>query len=375
MSYLVSHYLPWIAVSLLLGLAVGWVTAERRRPHAPSSSLLVGLFVAALAIWLAVTHLLPGRVGHGFEVLLLLLVGYVFGGLIGEPLRLALAPPLSQRNASAEDASPRPMETPDGGLAAVAAAAVAAMQAPDARTRTGASEPAAGGYADLALTSIAGIGPHAASQLTALRITKVADVASWGAEDAAFIGERIGAPGRVEREMWIAQARLLAAGIDTSHSIAQRMGRVQARDADAPLDDVRIASVRHELEDLSETAGVNAFSFGAPRTAHAMRVDAASNEIVSDDHKPALLAAAPAEGADNLKLIWGVGPKLESMLNEMGVYRFAQMAEWSEMNLRWVDQNLDTFRGRAARDRWVNQAQKLADGWRPNSYVGEKFND
>ena len=104
------------------------------------------------------------------------------------------------------------METPDGGLAAVAAAAVAAMQAPDARTRTGASEPAAGGYADLALTSIAGIGPHAASQLAALKITKVADVAYWGAEDAAFIGERIGAPGRVEREMWIAQARLLAAG-------------------------------------------------------------------------------------------------------------------------------------------------------------------
>ena len=45
------------------------------------------------------------------------------------------------------------------------------------------------------------------------------------------------------------------------------------------------------------------------------------------------------------------------------------------MNLRWVDQNLDMFRGRAARDRWVNQAQKLADGWRPNSDVGEKFND
>ena len=371
MSYLVSHYLPWIAVSLLLGLAVGWVTAERRRPQAPPLSLLVGLFVAALAIWIALTQVLPGRIGHGFEVLLLLLVGYVFGGLIGEPLRLAFAPPLSRK--AGEDASSKPMETPDGGLVAVAAAAVAAMQAPSARTRTGASEPAARGYGDLALTSVAGIGPHAASQLMALGITKVTDVASWGPEDAAFIGERIGAPGRVEREMWIAQARLLASGVDTSHSIGQRMGRAQARDGDAPLDDVRIASLRHELEDLSETAGVNAFSFGAPRTAHAMRVELAPDELVSDDHKPALYGALPAGGVDDLKLIWGVGPKLEAMLNEMGVYRFDQIAAWSEMNLRWVDQNLKAFKGSAARDRWIDQANKLAVGWRPDSEVGDRF--
>ena len=61
------------------------------------------------------------------------------------------------------------------------------------------------------------------------------------------------------------------------------------------------------------------------------------------------------------------------MLNELGIYRFAQMAEWSEMNLRWVDQNLKAFRGRAERDRWIEQAKKLADGWRPDSDVGEKF--
>ena len=238
---------------------------------------------------------MPGRVGHGFEVLLLLRVGYVFGGLIGEPLRLAFAPPLSPRNASAEEA---------------------ARAHGDARRRIGGCRRGCGGRdaraggalarrvracgrgpADLALTSIAGIGPHVAgSQLAALGVTKVADVARWGAEDAAFVGERIGAPGRVEREMWIAQARLLAAGVETSHSIALRMGRVQARDADAPIADARLASVRHELEDLSESAGVNAFSFAAPRTADAMRVEARAHDHVLDDHKPALLAARPAEG-------------------------------------------------------------------------------
>ena len=40
---------------------------------------------------------------------------------------------------------------------------------------------------------------------------------------------------------------------------------------------------------------------------------------------------APREGApDDLRLIWGVGPKLESMLHEMGFYHYDQIAGWTE---------------------------------------------
>lgn len=365
MSFLVSHYLPWVAVALLLGLAVGWTCAERRRPSQPAPILILALLGAALALWIAFAHMLPGRIGHGLEVLLLLLVGYVFGALIGEPLRLAFAPPHTPRGAGAEQAAVALALPPSmaAGVASTAPATQAALAL--ASVRKGAAEPA--------LTAIAGVGPNLESQLVAMGVTKVSELANWGAEDAAHIGQRLGSPGRVEREMWIAQARLLSSGVETSHSIAQRMGRVQAREADAPLDDARVAGLRHELEDLSETAGVSAFSFAAPRRADAMLVDANAQERVSDDHKPPLLAVAPAEGADDLKLIWGVGPKLESMLNELGIYRFAQIAEWSEMNLRWVDQNLKVFRGRAERDRWIDQAKKLAGGWRPDGDVGERF--
>jgi NADH-quinone oxidoreductase subunit E len=93
---------------------------------------------------------------------------------------------------------------------------------------------------------------------------------------------------------------------------------------------------------------------------------------LSDEHKPHLLAEAREGGPDDLKLIWGVGPKLEIMLNGMGIFHFAQIAEWSENNLRWVDQNLGTFRGRAVRDDWIGQSKKLATGWRPERAVGEK---
>ncbi len=93
---------------------------------------------------------------------------------------------------------------------------------------------------------------------------------------------------------------------------------------------------------------------------------------VSDDHKPSLLTAARDGKPDDLKLIWGVGPKLEEMLHKMGVFHFDQVAVWTDMNLKWVDQNLGTFKGRAVRDDWIGQCKKLATGWRPESGAGDK---
>lgn len=94
---------------------------------------------------------------------------------------------------------------------------------------------------------------------------------------------------------------------------------------------------------------------------------------VSDEHKPVLLKAAREGGADDLKLIHGVGPKLEEMLHQMGVYHFDQIAAWNDSNLAWVDQNLGAFKGRALRDGWIEQAKKLATGWRPENPAGEKL--
>lgn len=78
--------------------------------------------------------------------------------------------------------------------------------------------------------------------------------------------------------------------------------------------------------------------------------------------KPTMLSAARDEGADDLKKIKGVGPKLETMLNGMGIYHFDQIAGWSEAELAWVDDNLEGFKGRASRDEWVAQAKTLASG-------------
>jgi NADH-quinone oxidoreductase subunit E len=93
---------------------------------------------------------------------------------------------------------------------------------------------------------------------------------------------------------------------------------------------------------------------------------------VAGTEGPALLSKPRSGKGDDLKLIWGVGPALERMLNKMGVWHFDQIAAWTAKELAWVDKRLEGFSGRAQRDEWVAQSKKLAAGWRPDKAAGEK---
>ncbi|MGX5722032.1 NADH-quinone oxidoreductase subunit E [Shinella zoogloeoides] len=64
---------------------------------------------------------------------------------------------------------------------------------------------------------------------------------------------------------------------------------------------------------------------------------------------------------DDLKLISGVGPKIEGILHELGIFTFAQVAGWKKAEREWVDLYLN-FKGRIERDDWVKQAKALAKG-------------
>jgi NADH-quinone oxidoreductase subunit E len=78
--------------------------------------------------------------------------------------------------------------------------------------------------------------------------------------------------------------------------------------------------------------------------------------------KPSTLKAPRKSGADDLKLIKGVGPKMEQMLHGMGFFHWDQIAAWGADEVAWVDQNLEGFKGRVSRDNWVEQAKRLAAG-------------
>ena len=71
-----------------------------------------------------------------------------------------------------------------------------------------------------------------------------------------------------------------------------------------------------------------------------------------------MLAAPRPGGADNLKQIKGIGPKIEASLHGLGIYHLDQIAGWNKANADWVDAKL-TFKGRIRRERWVEQAAEL----------------
>jgi len=75
--------------------------------------------------------------------------------------------------------------------------------------------------------------------------------------------------------------------------------------------------------------------------------------------KPALLKAPRKGGADDLKRIDGIGPRLEELLNEIGVYHFRQIASWRPENVAWIEANLG-FRGRTDWQAWIAEAGALA---------------
>jgi NADH-quinone oxidoreductase subunit E len=76
--------------------------------------------------------------------------------------------------------------------------------------------------------------------------------------------------------------------------------------------------------------------------------------------RPGTLTVPRAEGADDLTLLKGVGPKAANLLNSLGYFHFDQIAAWTETDIAWVDENLGSFRGRAVREGWVEQAKELA---------------
>lgn len=80
---------------------------------------------------------------------------------------------------------------------------------------------------------------------------------------------------------------------------------------------------------------------------------------LEDKNRPAGIDRPVA--VDDLKLISGVGPKIEGILHTLGIFTFAQVASWKKAERDWMDGYL-AFSGRIDRDDWVGQAKALAKG-------------
>jgi NADH-quinone oxidoreductase subunit E len=80
-----------------------------------------------------------------------------------------------------------------------------------------------------------------------------------------------------------------------------------------------------------------------------------------EPRRPHGLPAPRAGAQDDLKEIKGIGPRLEELLHEVGVYHHDQIAAWGPPEVAWVDENVEGVAGRATRDGWVEQARQLVE--------------
>lgn len=78
----------------------------------------------------------------------------------------------------------------------------------------------------------------------------------------------------------------------------------------------------------------------------------------SDKELGLVFESAP-DVVDDLTKISGVGKVLQEKLNDFGIYRFEQIAAWDENIITEFSERL-SFKGRVQREKWVEQAGKLA---------------
>ncbi len=120
----------------------------------------------------------------------------------------APAKPTSSARAAAQ--SKTPAKAPAKARAPAAKAKPAAAKA---KTTAAKAKPAARtARAKDELQRISGIGPKIDGQLKAMKITTYAQIAAFKKADVDQVNEKLKFKGRIEREEWVQQAKLLAAG-------------------------------------------------------------------------------------------------------------------------------------------------------------------
>ncbi|MBB2973551.1 hypothetical protein [Mesorhizobium sp. RMAD-H1] len=336
MLYLTEFHSVWLLLALLLGGIIGWLSFLQEKPGwSRAGWLSIGIPAFLIGLAVAAFKLLPGEAGYWLDLGLLFFGAYIIGCLFGSLLHGLFA-------GHAEPVAAV-------GTAAAGAAAAAAIPARQAVQRvapvpTGVSHP---GKQPPALASkdpadkddlklIKGIGPRNEAILNGLGIHTFRQIAAWTPEEAEWMGHHMAFPGRIERELWIDQAKVLSAGGETEHSRAVRAGLPAS---DKPMDHTDIAKLKSGLPQV---------------------LDRVEGEDRHEGRRPFGMTK-PQGIADDLKLINGIGRQNEARLHGLGIWHFSQIAAWNRDNIDWIGSYL-AFPGRIDREKWVDQARVLANG-------------
>jgi predicted flap endonuclease-1-like 5' DNA nuclease len=104
-----------------------------------------------------------------------------------------------------------------------------------------------GGKAD-DLKHVKGIGPQNEGRLHGLGIWHFDQIAAWTHDQVLWVGSYLAFPGRIDRENWVEQARLLAQGVQTEFARRAAAGLVPTSKDDGSLGQSNVAHVEKKSD-------------------------------------------------------------------------------------------------------------------------------
>jgi predicted flap endonuclease-1-like 5' DNA nuclease len=241
------------------------------------------------------------------------------------------------------------------------------------------------------LTRIDGIDSSMEGRLRAQGIRRLPDLAGLTPADVKGLSEQLHVGGRIERENWVAQAQILAAGGETYYSRRVDFG-VPVPDGVDPA--AAVVAEKKPAPAPAPSAAVPAplptpapAPAAVPVTVPAPATQAAATPAPAPGPLAAAVAPRPAQDmahlrsvrseallgeegaritgpsgdADDLKRIRGIGVLIEKKLNSLGIGHYEQIANWTGADIERVSRLLD-FKGRIERENWIEQARILATG-------------
>lgn len=252
MLYLAFHFVWFLVAAFAIGLVFGWLTCRGGLRGLLSGPSLVALLLWAGAAALVWFRLLNDQPALWVETGLLHVAAYAAGCLVAcllkgsavagaEPALALPAPRLALPGpVPASAASP-------AGAATALADDPAPMPRLDGEDEIQGRRPAGfvaahGGVAD-DLKLVKGIGKQNEGRLHGLGIWHFAQIAAWTPENVEWVGGYLAFPGRIEREDWVGQAKLLASGAETEFARRARAGLVESSQDDGSKGQGNLAAV------------------------------------------------------------------------------------------------------------------------------------
>lgn len=251
MLYLASQFVWFLLAAFGLGLAMGWIS------HAGGKvRLWNGAWTVVAALWavgaaLAWFQWLNGAVATWVETALLFIAAYWAGCVCASLLPRPAA--VSAGEAPARRAQPSTIaaqvENPSRAAREVPADALPSVEnEADLPGRRPTGQAAArGGKAD-DLKLIKGVGRQNEGRLHGLGIWHFEQIAVWTPDNIEWVGSYLAFPGRIEREDWVGQAKVLATGADTEFAARAKAGQVETSRDDGSFGQSNVADISSEAK-------------------------------------------------------------------------------------------------------------------------------